>query len=154
MLAIGRTRSCFYEAPTGDLRPIRLQKFIFRRKHAIAPWDDTELAVLACETIFAGEEMMMCVPKLGPSSPGRRCAQGGARRMCTRQPASRFVVRRKSGIAQPVSPEEAFKTVEAIYAGERVLLEVPGSDPVQLDLPAPDKTVKDFVAACPSLFQP
>lgn len=67
--------------------------------------------------------------------------------------ASRFVVRRKLGVAQPVNPDEAYKTVEALYAGKPLTLEVPGFDPVSIDLPAPDNAFTDFVAACPSFVQ-
>ncbi len=63
---------------------------------------------------------------------------------------SRFVVRRKLGVAQSVSSEEAFTAVDALYAGQTLSLEVPGFDAVSIDLPAPDSSFRTFVADCPA----
>lgn len=67
---------------------------------------------------------------------------------------SRFLVRRKLGVAQPVNPDDAFKTVDALYAGKALNVDVPGFDPVDIKLPTPDKTFQDFVASCPDFVQP
>ncbi|MBI1254212.1 MAG: hypothetical protein GC196_07715 [Hyphomonas sp.] len=63
---------------------------------------------------------------------------------------SRFIVRRKLGVVQSVSKEEAFTAVDALYAGQTMSLEVPGFDPVNIDLPPPDSSFRTFVADCPA----
>jgi len=63
---------------------------------------------------------------------------------------SRFIVRRKLGVVQSVSNEEAFTAVDALYAGQTMSLEVPGFDPVNIDLPPPDGSFRTFVADCPA----
>ncbi len=67
---------------------------------------------------------------------------------------SRFLVRRKLGVAQPVNADDAFKTVDALYAGKALNVDVPGFDPVDIKLPSPDKSFKEFVASCPEFVQP
>ncbi|MBA4338126.1 MAG: hypothetical protein C0421_04705 [Hyphomonas sp.] len=63
---------------------------------------------------------------------------------------SRFVVRRKLGVVQSVGSEEAYTAVDALYAGQSMTLEVPGFDPVNIDLPPPDSSLRAFVADCPA----
>lgn len=67
---------------------------------------------------------------------------------------SRFVVRRKLGVVQSVSSEEAYTAVDALYAGQVMTLEVPGFDPVNIDLPPPDSSLRAFVADCPTFAKP
>lgn len=80
---------------------------------------------------------------------GRLSVEGGLP-----QPPSRFIVRRKLGVVQSVSSEEAFTAVDALYAGQTMSVEVPGFDPVSIDLPPPDSSFRTFVADCPAFAKP
>lgn len=64
--------------------------------------------------------------------------------------AHRFLYRGKLNVAQTASSDVAYDTVDALYSGKRIEVEVGGLKPVAIDLPGPDDTFRDFVAACPA----
>lgn len=64
--------------------------------------------------------------------------------------AHRFLYRRKLNVAQTASSDIAYDTVDALYAGKTIEVEVGGLKPVAIALPGPDDTFREFVIACPA----
>lgn len=62
----------------------------------------------------------------------------------------KFAYRRRLAIAHGIGSELAYRTIEAIYAGDPVTVEIPHVDRVTFSLPALDATLKAFVAECPA----
>lgn len=64
--------------------------------------------------------------------------------------ADRFLYRRKLSVAQTASSDVAYDTVDALYAGKTIEVEIGSLKPVAINLPGPDDTFREFVAACPA----
>ncbi|MFN4023816.1 MAG: hypothetical protein ACK4MQ_03200 [Hyphomonas sp.] len=64
--------------------------------------------------------------------------------------AHRFLYRGKLNVAQTASADIAYDTIDALYAGKEIAVEVGGLKPVAISLPDPDDTFRSFVAACPA----